>query len=86
MEGFYPLLPAGTDPTLYMSISAAAPRKNINYFERGNPRSDQHVPVHLEGNKTKRWLQRNTTHFVQLVIPRVPNAEVFKLTNFTNVK
>ena len=86
VEGFYPLLPAGTDPTLYMSISAAAPGKNINYFERGNPRSEQHVPVHLEGNKTKRWLQRNTTHFVQLVIPRVPNAQVFKLTNFTNVK
>ena len=60
VEGFYPVLPTGTDATLYMSICAAAPGKNINYFERGNLRSEQHVAVHLEGDKTKRWLRRNT--------------------------
>ncbi|HVY05314.1 MAG TPA: hypothetical protein VHB46_05010 [Burkholderiales bacterium] len=86
VEGYYKLLPSGTEPTLFMSISAAAPGKNINYLERNNPRSERQVPVHLEGDATKRWLRRNTTHFVQIVIPRIPNANVFKLTNFPDLK
>ena len=40
--------------------------------------------LHTESHLARRLC--NTTHFVQLVIPRVPNAEVFELTNFTNVK
>ena len=48
--------------------------------------AEQRVPVHLEGDQTKRWLKRNTTHFVQIVIPRMPNANVFRLTNLTDAK
>ena len=80
------MLPAGTEPILYMSISAAAPGKNTNYFEREKIGAEQRVPIHLEGGQTKRWLRRNTTHFVQIVIPRVPNANVFRLTNFPDAK
>ena len=85
-ENYYKMLPAGTEPVLYMSISAAAPGKNINYFEREKIGAEQRVPIHLEGGQTKRWLRRNTTHFVQIVIPRVPNANVFRLTNFPDAK
>ena len=84
VENYYKMLPKGSAPMLYMSISAAAPGKNINYFEREKIGAEQRVPVHLEGDQTKRWLRRNTTHFVQIVIPRLPNANVFRLTNFTN--
>jgi hypothetical protein len=40
------------------------------------------VPIHLEGDLTRRWLRRNSTHFVQIVIPRRPVADVFRLTRF----
>jgi hypothetical protein len=79
VEGYYPRLPAGTPPELYMSISAAAPGRNVAYFEREKVGAEGKVRVHLEGDKTKRWLQRNTTHYVQIIIPRRPSAEVFKL-------
>ena len=84
-EGYYGLLPKGTEPKLYMSISAASPGKNINYFEREKTGAEQWVPVHLEGAKTSRWLRRNTTHFVQMIIPRRPGTDVFKLTNFSKM-
>lgn len=85
MEGYYPMLPDKTQPTLYMSISAASPGKNIQYFEREKKGANRLVPVHLQGDATQRWLKRNTTHFVQMVIPRKPGSNVFKLTNANGV-
>lgn len=81
-EGYYKLLPKTTDPTLFMSISAASPGKNINYFEREKAGAEQWIPVHLEGEQTSRWLKRNTTHFVQIIIPRRPGKDVFRLSSF----
>ena len=82
VDNYYAMLPARTDPVLYMSMSAASPGANINYFEREKKGAEQQVPIHLEDDAARRWLQRNTTHFVQIIIPRLPNANVFKLTNF----
>jgi hypothetical protein len=65
-----------------MSISAAAPGAKIYYFNPGNPSAAGIVPVHLEGDKTKRWLRRNCTHFVQIIIPRRPVDDVFQLNRF----
>jgi len=84
-EGYYRQLPKGADPVVYLSLSAASPGKNINYFEREKIGAKQEIPVHLEGDRTKRWLRRNTTHFVQIIIPRIPNPGVFKLTNYANI-
>lgn len=84
-EEYYKLLPSRTDPTLFMSISAASPGDNINYFEREKKGAEQWVPIHLEGDRTQRWLQRNSTHFVEIIIPRMPGSSVFKLTNFTRM-
>ncbi|MFZ6673817.1 esterase/lipase family protein [Undibacterium sp. Xuan67W] len=81
MEGYYPLLPKGTEQVLYMSISAASPGNNINYFEREKVGSAMQIPLHFLNENQQRWLKRNSTHFLQIIIPRIPNTNVFKLTN-----
>jgi hypothetical protein len=82
MENYYGMLRKSVEATLLMSISAASPGKNIKYFVRDQEGATQWVPVHLEDNSsTQRWLKRNTTHFVQMIIPRRPGADVFRLTN-----
>lgn len=73
-------LPTGSPRELYMSISAASPGKNVAYFEREKEGAEQWVTVHLEGTQTQRWLRRNTTHFVKIIIPRRPASNVFTLT------
>jgi len=83
-EGYYKLLPSTTDPTLYLSISAASPGNSINYFASQAEGAAQQVAISLEGDRTRRWLQRNSSHFVQIIIPRMPAAGVFKLSNFAN--
>ena len=82
VEGYYPRFSAGANPVLYMSISAAAPGAKIHYFEADNPSAAGMVQVHLEGDRTKRWLRHNCTHFVQIIVPRRPVDDVFKLTRF----
>ncbi|MFM9971895.1 MAG: esterase/lipase family protein [Burkholderiales bacterium] len=79
MEGYYAKLPAGTEPILYLSISAAAPGRNIAYFSSQKTGAEGEVPLHLEAHATQRWLRRNTTHFIQIIIPRMPAEKVFRL-------
>lgn len=85
MEGYYRQLPPGADPVLYLSISAASPGSNVRYFNRESEGAKGQVPLHLEHDGTKRWLKRNSTHFVQIVIPRMPSKNVFRLTRFSAV-
>ena len=82
VDGYYRRFAEATKPVLYMSIYATAPGSNVNYFDPANPSAAGMVPIHLEGDITRRWLRRNTTHFVQIVIPRRPIADVFRLTRF----
>lgn len=85
MEGYYRRLPAGAEPVLCLSISAAAPGANIRYFKRESEGAKGQVPVHMEHDATKRWLKRNSTHFVQILIPRMPGRNVFKLTPYAPI-
>jgi pimeloyl-ACP methyl ester carboxylesterase len=82
VEGYYKRFAEGAKPVLYMSISAAAPGAKVHYFDPDDASAAGMVPVHLEGDKTKRWLRRNSTHFVQIIIPRRPVEDVFKLKRF----
>jgi len=82
VDGYYTRFSAGANPVVYMSISAAAPGAKIHYFDPGDPSAAGMVPVHLEGDKTKRWLRHNSTHFVQIIIPRRPVEDVFRLNRF----
>lgn len=84
-EGYYLQLPPGAERVVYLSLSAASPGDNINYFVREKVGAEQQIPVHLDGPRTQRWLRRNMTHFVHIIIPRIPNSDVFKLTNFSKL-
>jgi len=82
MNNYYAMLKKNIAEVLKMSISAAPPGKNIKYFKRNEDGATQWVPIHLEDNTAgKRWLQRNTTHFLQIIIPRQPSENVFRLAN-----
>lgn len=81
-DGYYRLLPKNTPPVLYMSISAASPGKNVSYFEREKMGAEAWVPVHLHGDSSRCWLRRNTTHYLKIIIPRMPATDVFKLARF----
>ncbi|MBI3523709.1 MAG: hypothetical protein HY066_04155 [Betaproteobacteria bacterium] len=82
MEGYYRKLPPGADPVLNLSISAAAPGANVRYFNRESEGAKGQAPLHVENDPGKRWLKRNATHFVRIVIPRIPDENVFRLTRF----
>ncbi len=59
--------------------SATAPGSNTSYFRNSSRGAAGHVLVHQEESGAPRWLQRNTTHFVKIIIPRVPKDNVFAL-------
>lgn len=63
-----------------MSISAAAPGENVSYFDRIEGARGEFV-VHTKDDLS-RWLRRNTTHFLKIVIPREPSNDVFKLKRY----
>ena len=59
-----------------MSISAAPPGKNVSYFDEAAGHGE--FNIHLQDDAW-RWLHRNATHFLKIVIPCQPSADVFKL-------
>ncbi len=81
IEGYYPQVP-GKNPVLYLSISAASPGKNVSYFSRQKIGADLQLPIHFQNEVAARWLKRNTTHFVRIILPRQPSEKVFTLTRF----
>lgn len=87
LEGYYPRLPKSSERLLYMSIAAASPGRNVKYFEKEKDGAVQWVPLHLQDEQqaAARWLKRNTTHFLQIIIPRQPSNDVFKLTSVGKV-
>ena len=87
MTGFYGAIAPGVEKVLRMSLSANPPGDNVRYFEDYNTGAEGSLTLHLEDEKdaAKRWLRRNTTHLVEVVIPRVPGAGVFKLRAYPQV-
>lgn len=80
LNEFYKTIAAITAKVLTMSISATPPGNNIHYFLDSAKGAAGVIPVHREvDSKEQRWLQRNTTHFVKIIIPRVPKQKVFEL-------
>lgn len=82
VEGYYPKVPGRNDPVLYLSISAAAPGKNIRYFPHQKIGADLQIAIHFQGDTASRWLKRNSTHFVRIILPRQPVDKVFRLTRY----
>lgn len=82
VEGYYPKVPNSENPLLYLSISAAPPGNNISYFASQEIGADMEIPIHTQSPAGARWLKRNSTHFVQIILPRQPRDQVFKLTRY----
>ena len=78
-ELFYGGMDAGQPKELRLSISAAAPGDKIRYFLDAFGAKGEFV-VHSD-QEADRWLRRNATHFLKIVIPRIPAADVFTLRN-----
>lgn len=76
---FYEAIPSGQPKQLRLSISASAPGDNVHYFSEAYGAEGEFI-VHSE-DEADRWLRRNATHFLKIVIPRQPSDKVFTLKN-----
>ena len=81
LAGFYPRIGAGYDKVVTMSLSANPPGSNVRYFSDAAEGAKGEYRLHAE-DADKRWMLRNTTHFVKIVIPRLPLEQVFRLRAF----
>ena len=79
MNGYYPRIPEPLEKTVTMSLSANAPGDNVHYFSDSATGAKGEFKLHSQDALGERWLKRNTTHFVKIVIPRVPREQVFRL-------
>lgn len=82
VNGYYPRFAAGEEPVLYLSVYANPPGENVSYFNPDPSGAQGTVQVHLESDATQRWLKRNTTHFLQIILPRRPGDAVFAVKRF----
>ncbi len=82
VNNYYGLIPGEVEKVLNLSISASSPGENVSYFDNYKRGAAGTVPVHrLDSSSSQpRWLKRNATHFVKIVIPRKPSEKVFRLT------
>jgi len=84
MIGFYPLMRTAEKRQVAVSISAAALGDNIRYFDKMQMGAAGHLIVHEEDETRRDGLMgrlfRNTTHLVEVIIPRQPIDKVFKLS------
>jgi len=84
MDGFYARIAGNAKKELLLSISAAPPGTNSHYFSAKDSDSQGFKSLHLfDGNHPEgRWLRRYSTHFLKIIIPRRPNEQVFRLTQY----
>lgn len=84
MSTYYELISDIQKRLVAMSVSANPPGDNISYFANSKIGAQGHVVVHSadENAPAGRWLQRNCTHFIKIVIPRTPTGRVFRLSEF----
>lgn len=84
MDGFYASIASNAKKELLLSISAAPPGPNSHYFSSKEFDSQGFRSLHLFDDKhpEARWLKRYSTHFLKIIIPRRPNAQVFRLTQY----
>ena len=75
---YYPMIDDEAGRHLLMTISAAPPGGNVAYFGGKTHSAEAVVSVH-QTERDKRWFRRNQTHYVEIVIPRVPRDDVFRL-------
>jgi hypothetical protein len=84
MKGYYPMIPSAANRQVAVSISAAPLGDNVRYFDSMRVGAAGHLVVHHEDEAARAAaparLYRNTTHLVEIIIPRQPIDKVFKLS------
>jgi pimeloyl-ACP methyl ester carboxylesterase len=66
------------DKTLNAMISAARPGRYVHYLAKDV--TERKILAHCEAGKGRRFLRRNCTHFLKIVVPRNPEDRVFRLS------
>lgn len=80
MNTFYPkVIPKDKEKVVSMSIAATSPGDNIDFFSDRKKGPAGRLIIHRAA-EDQRWMKRNSTHFVKIIIPRHPKDNVFKLT------
>jgi len=81
---FYGGAAAGKPKELQISIWATPPGPNVTYFDPKEASASGHYRVHLaeESPGAERWLKRNCTHFLKIIVPRRPLEGVFRLNPY----
>jgi hypothetical protein len=75
--GWYAQIRNPEERRLTFTVTAADPGERIAYFEH-RPGARGVVLLHQQA-EGERWLNRHSTHFIRLIVPRAATAEVFKL-------
>jgi len=82
VSGFYAKIAPGMPRILTMSLSASPPGQNVRYFSSTVKGAKGEFKLHDEAVTAERWLKRNTTHFVKIIIPRQPLSQVFTVATY----
>jgi pimeloyl-ACP methyl ester carboxylesterase len=82
VNGFYAKIAAGMPRILTMSLSANPPGKNVRYFSSTAKGAQGEFKLHDDAVLAERWLKRNTTHFLKIIIPRQPLSQVFTVATY----
>jgi pimeloyl-ACP methyl ester carboxylesterase len=67
------------EKAVYVTLSAADPGDRIAYFTREEALKRGLIRIHQKAEPKGRWLRRNRTHFVKVIVPRAADPGVFKL-------
>jgi pimeloyl-ACP methyl ester carboxylesterase len=82
LESYYPLISQPEKREVAVSISAAELGRNVRYFDKTKVGARGNLIVHRENQEGREALAarlfRNTTHLVEIVIPRQPIDKVFR--------
>lgn len=77
--GFYDNVTKDQLQALAFTVTAEDPGERVAYFSRTKGGKRGVIALHDRDSKTNRWLTKNCTHFVELIIPRAAADNVFTL-------
>ncbi len=77
--GFYDRVAGDKLKALAFAVTAEDPGDRVAYFSRNKKAKQGLIPLHERESKSNRWLKRHSTHFVELILPRIATDDVFRL-------
>ena len=78
VNGFYAKIPAGRPKLLNATVAVDNPGEHVTYFGAAGT-----VTLGFHGRATDgRFLRRNCTHFIKIIVPRIPKQRVFQISPF----